>query len=169
MPLPSLRDIRKTTLYLLGLDHLSSLEKSLDSLWHLKVQPQFYLKLKFDPSEPKWEFKSLVTKSVSHKSATSREDRCDFFLSPLELRRHVTMLNSQHENNQRLSNGYLLSSTLVGTLSNLPCQRLCIHCRAQIILRMRSKSATGHRLVACVLTKTSYYSLHNSMCLHRRY
>ena len=45
--------IRKTTLYLLGLDHLSSLEKSLDSLWHLKVQPQFHLKLKTDPSEPK--------------------------------------------------------------------------------------------------------------------
>ena len=54
--------IRKTTLHLLSLHHLSSVEILLESLWHLKVQPQLPFKLKV---EFKWGFKSL--RSVSHK------------------------------------------------------------------------------------------------------
>ena len=38
--------IRKTTLHLLSLHDLNSVEISLESLWHLKVQPHLHVKLK---------------------------------------------------------------------------------------------------------------------------
>ena len=65
--------IRKTTLHLLSLHHLNSVEISLESLWHLKVQPRLHFKLKV---KFKRGFESF--RSVSHKCSVLQASSLGF-------------------------------------------------------------------------------------------